>query len=130
MDNLNSYGNLNIRDLHKRQFQINKNRQKVFDILLDRCHRRIISFSQHSAKACVFNVPEYVYGLPLYNQSDAYKFIYQRLKEEGFTIKVINNNNMLISWDIDESKECIPCEHYEKFSNTNLPYISKGYFLS
>ncbi len=129
MDETNQCGILNVRDLHKIQFEKDKDRQKVFDILLERCHRKIVSYSHLHAVNCVYSIPVFVYGLPLYNQKVAYDFIGQKLTEEGFTINHLGNFTLFISWNLNDSNNKIPIEREHKISDNDLPFKSKGYFL-
>ena len=50
---------------------------------------------------CLYEIPEFMLGLPLYNIDECVKYIDKKLIENGFKTKW-NNNQVLISWDEDD----------------------------
>ncbi len=129
MEDFSRCGHLNVRDLHKRQFEKERDRQKIYDSLLTRCHSKILSYSKCGATTCLYQVPNFVYGLPIYSQSIAYEFVTQRLMEQGFKILHLPNCHVHISWELSDSNSSASTQQTTTVNNNNLPYKSKGHFL-
>lgn len=83
-----------------------KNRKKdlkqiaIFNKLLNRIHNKIKIQSRHvgSVKHLWYNVPEYIFGEPLYDNGDCISYLVKKLEDNGFEVKYIHPNNLYISW--------------------------------
>ena len=59
---------INIDELHTEQDHKQKLKEEVYEEVLKKCHRRIIATSKiDNVKYCFFQVPSYIYGIPLYD---------------------------------------------------------------
>jgi hypothetical protein len=45
-----------------------------------------------------YNVPEYIFGEPLYDNGDCISYLVKKLEDNGFEVKYIHPNNLYISW--------------------------------
>ena len=54
----------------------------------------------HSPNApyIVYEVPEYVFGYPLYQIAEARDYLFNTLQTSGFLVWVVNEKYLLISW--------------------------------
>lgn len=83
-----------------------KNRKKdlkqiaIFTKLLNRIHTKIKiqSRSIGSAKHLWYNVPEYIFGEPLYDNGDCISYLVKKLEDNGFEVKYVHPNNLYVSW--------------------------------
>lgn len=93
---------LNIFDLHE---EINKKkacRMKSFDKILEICHTKIKNASEKEMKKVIYEVPEFVIGLPLYDVNKCIEYIIRSLIENGFIAKYFPPKIIYISWDLNE----------------------------
>ena len=67
--------------------------------LLNRCHRHIKFYAKKAHTECIFEVPEYVAGLPLYNHRKAYDYIFNKLIKNKLKAIQLSNSFIYISWN-------------------------------
>ena len=90
---------LKISDLYK---EINNKKIKkleTFDSILKQCHQRILHNSKLERTYCFFNIPEFIFGVPLYDINDLTKYILNSLVTNGFKVKYFDPNVIFISWN-------------------------------
>ena len=46
-----------------------------------------------------YQVPPYIFGEPIYDQTDCIAYVVTKLAENGFHVKYINPGTLFISWD-------------------------------
>ena len=89
---------INIDELYKKLNKRNDNEKKIFFEILNKIHSRIKYSAELEQTYCIYNVPTFILGTPLYNHSKLKIFLYNELKNNGFILKYFNNL-LLISWD-------------------------------
>lgn len=99
---------ININRLYN---DINKKRYEkylVYDKILKRCHNKIKTYAENLKLECLYEIPEYVFGLPLFNKTFAKTYIISRLEENGFIVRDVSNMTnsciIYISWDLSKTK--------------------------
>jgi hypothetical protein len=72
----------------------------TFKTILTRVHNQIKLTARQKIdqQYCWFVVPEFILGVPSYNNSDCVVYIIEKLKENGFQVKYTHPNLLLISW--------------------------------
>jgi hypothetical protein len=90
---------INIDELHTEQDHKQKLKEEVYEAVLKICHRRIIATSKiDNVKYCFFQVPSYIYGIPLYDFKQCILYLVTALNKNGFEIKYTHPNLLYISW--------------------------------
>lgn len=105
---------LNIFEL---QTSINKkkqNRISVYEEVLGKCHAKIQVAAHKEFYECIYDVPNYVVGLPLYNITECINHLIEQLKHNGFSVTYFFPKTLYISW---RPKSALAIEH----TNTDLP---------
>lgn len=99
---------ININSLYN---DINKKRYEkylVYDKILKLCHNKIKTYAENLKLECLYEIPDYVFGLPLFNKTFAKTYILSRLEENGFIVRDISNltngSIIYISWDLSKTK--------------------------
>ena len=68
--------------IHKRK---QKNKEKVYEDILNDCHKKIYNVVKINNKSeCMFQIPMYKFGLPLYNQKACLAYVLIKLRKNGF----------------------------------------------
>ena len=107
MSDIFTIGNINdftekisIDDLYEKKRNYDINKLAVFNKILNRVHVRIKTTSKQRLNDhfCWFIVPEIIIGVPNYEQSTCIAYIMAKLKENGFNIKYVHPNALLIGW--------------------------------
>ena len=93
---------INIYELHGEMNKKRENRTKSLDFVLERCHNKIRNASKKELPRTLFDVPEFVIGLPVYNLNDCILHIMTSLNQNGFVVKYFFPKLLYISWDFDE----------------------------
>lgn len=102
---------LNINKLRSEVEDREKKKIKIFENILEMCYQKILNANkQYNDYSCTFVVPNFVFGLPLYDIGDCIKFIMDKLVEKGFEIYFALPSTIHISWKP---------EGYMKKMNTN-----------
>lgn len=90
---------LRISDLYQ---EINNKKIKkleTFDSILKKCHTRILYNSKLERTYCFFSIPEFIFGVPLYDINDLTKYIINSLVSNGFKVKYFDPNVIFITWN-------------------------------
>ena len=92
---------INIDELYEKK-QIRDQRQlSVFNKILNRINKRIMTTSQMKRNETYiwYQVPPYIFGEPIYDQTDCIAYVVTKLADNGFSVKYINPGTLFISWD-------------------------------
>jgi hypothetical protein len=90
---------LKIDDLYKAAKKKELNKYETFDKILIKCHNRIKLYADNRQTECLYNIPSFVLGIPLYNVNELQEYIVSSLKKNGLVVKEYNNNWIFISWN-------------------------------
>ena len=124
---------LNINDLYDSINNKNFKRMEKFDNILLQIHRRIKYHADLEQTFCLYNIPEFIFGIPLYNVNDLKKYIINTLKKNGFKILYFHPNTIFISWDVENKIKDKNNKKNKKNKNNNFKLIDeynpKGNFV-
>jgi len=96
---------LNILDL-QRKINERKNRSTAcFERILEICHKKILFHCDRKNMRFFYEVPEYMFGYPLFNVNDAIRYVVNALSNNGFLAVYYFPKFIYISWDMDEIDE-------------------------
>jgi len=92
---------INIDDLYEKKQRRDQRQLSVFNKILNRINRRITTTSQLKRDDTYiwYQVPPYIFGEPIYDQTDCIAYVVTKLAENGFFVKYINPGTLLISWE-------------------------------
>lgn len=94
-------GKINIDDLYDTNMRRDLRQVTLFNKMLNRLHKRIntISRTRRNDKHAWFTVPEFLFGEPMYNQSDCIAYLVSKMVDNGFSVKYIHPHSLFISWE-------------------------------
>jgi hypothetical protein len=92
---------VNIDELYEKDQRRDLKQLSIFNKILNRVHQRIKvkARTQRTDKYVWFQIPEYIFGEPVYDRTDCIAYVVTKLEENGFTIKFMYPNTLFISWD-------------------------------
>lgn len=92
---------VNINELYERDHNRNLKKISTFNKILNRILKRINISGKciRNDKHIFYNIPNYIFGEPTYNNSDCIAYIITKLEENNFDVKYIHPNCLLISWE-------------------------------
>ena len=90
---------INIHQLHKEIDNREKQKYNTYQSVLDKCYYRIAKINSKSNDCyCVFVVPTFMFGVPLYDVTKCIIFIMEKLISKGFKVVYTHPNLLYISW--------------------------------
>ena len=91
---------MNIDDLFEKKQQRDLKERSIYNKLLNRVHSRIkfTSRSKRRESHIWFQVPEYIFGEPVYKQGDCIGYLVAKLEENGFHVRYIHPATLFITW--------------------------------
>lgn len=91
---------MNIDDLFEKKQQRDLKERSIYNKLLNRVHNRIkfTSRSKRRESHIWFQVPEYIFGEPVYKQGDCIGYLVAKLEENGFHVRYIHPATLFITW--------------------------------
>jgi len=90
---------LKIDDLYKTAKKKELVKYETFDKILIKCHNRIKLYADNRKTECIYNIPSFIIGIPLYDVDDLQEYIVSSLKKNGLVVKEYTNNWIFISWN-------------------------------
>jgi hypothetical protein len=91
---------LNLDELYERKKTQDQNELELYNKILNRVHVRIKLTAKQKTDTplCWFVVPEVIIGVPKYNQANCIAYIISKLKTNGFRVRYVDPNMLMISW--------------------------------
>uniref|UniRef100_A0A6C0HWL8 Uncharacterized protein n=1 Tax=viral metagenome TaxID=1070528 RepID=A0A6C0HWL8_9ZZZZ len=91
---------LNIDDLYEKKKQYDLSKLALYNKILNRIHVRIKTTARQKIdeQYCWFIVPEVIIGVPKYDNGLCIAYLIDKLKENGFNVKYMHPNLLLIAW--------------------------------
>ena len=91
---------IDIDVLYQKNMLREEKKISIFKKILSRIHKRILSTSRTKHDKFInFQLPPYIFGESYYRADDCATYIIEKLSENGFYIKYMHPNMLLVSWD-------------------------------
>jgi hypothetical protein len=96
-----SFKKINIDDLYENKQKRDLKQISIFNKILNRIQHKITltGKSNKTTRHIWFNIPEYIFGEPIYDSSECIAYTINKLEENGFFIKYMHPNTLFISWE-------------------------------
>jgi hypothetical protein len=96
---------INILDLHRTINEKKEKRIKCFEKVLEMTHNKIKKSSEMKQVRCMYIVPTFIFGYPLFDINECLGYVIKELKANGFIVTYLFPNKLYISWDLTEIDE-------------------------
>lgn len=93
---------VNVRELNRMIESKRHERNAAYIRIYDNCQQVVIRHAKQERLRTVFEVPEFILGIPPFNLNEAITFVMERLKKNGFLVSYFFPKLLYISWDVDE----------------------------
>ena len=92
---------IDIDELYQKNFRRSVKHLSIFNKILSRIHKRIQNTSRNKRNDLHiwFSIPEFIFGEPLFDQSDCIAHIIGKLTDNGFLVKYMHPNTIFVSWE-------------------------------
>ena len=107
---------LNIFQLNRMRHQKETRLESIYETLLQKAHNKIQSVAEKGkTSSCVYKVPVFVHGLPLFDRDKCIVYLVQKLQHNGFQVILLPEGCLYISWEHVPCSEQLPeVGHVEK----------------
>jgi len=87
-------------ELVKKQKKKEELKKKVYEKIYERIIKKIKMASDLNFFQCIYEIPELLLGIPIYNLADSIEYVDKKLNKNGFKTQW-NNNIAIIDWSED-----------------------------
>jgi hypothetical protein len=87
--------NILIDDQYKQQ----QKKLDVYNKILNKIYNKIQLVNKRKKTDLIYEIPNYIFGFPLYNNRTCLVFIISSMRKKGFLVKFNFPNILYISWD-------------------------------
>ena len=110
---------INIYNLSKKKVEKENLKNEIYNKILERCHKKIKLAANQCESYTFFVVPEYEFGIPMYNVLSCADYLVKKLRENHFYVYYTYPNLIIISWSHIEhnTRKEIEYENYIKSYN-------------
>lgn len=96
---------INVAQMRQILQQREVRQRETFRLLLERCYKTMRASAAARKYACVFDVPLFVAGRPLYDVMRCIEYIVRNLTTNGYAVQYAYPRYILISWTILQEKQ-------------------------
>ena len=124
MDNFHNFNTpmINIDELHDKEREKTSRKFEVYQKILEKCHNKIRTTAQNANNNgyCFYQVPKYIFGIPLFDTKSCIMFLVSALTQNGFDVRYTHPNLLFVSW-IDKTSRSsrLMLESGQQSSNTS-----------
>jgi hypothetical protein len=100
LDDEEASAKVNIDELFERKQQRDLKQLSIFNKILARAQKRIqlTARNKRADQFIWFQIPEYIFGEPIYDKGDCIAYIVNKLTTNGFHVRYIHPNTIFVSW--------------------------------
>lgn len=96
--NTTTSASFDIRTLYHREKNRDDHRQELYDTIVRKVHHRVQTVALRKETQCLFEVPQFILGTPLYDPFQCTGYVIQTLKAQGFLVQYYHPNVLHINW--------------------------------
>jgi hypothetical protein len=85
-------------DLINEQKEREKNKEKVYKKIYKKVETKIVQASSMNSYECWYQIPEFIFNIPLYNLEGCKNYLKNKLSHDGFSVHFTDVNIIYISW--------------------------------
>lgn len=83
--------------VYKRERQSSR-QDKTFDHFYEQCQRRISCRENLGQTECIYIVPPFATGMPIFNPQEITRKLFKKFKRDEFYVKMLETNIVYINW--------------------------------
>lgn len=102
---------LNVREINTFIEKKQTRRKESFEKVLQQCFQKIRGHAAKEQIFCLYEVPEFIYGYPLYDLNECISYLYDALNKNGFRVDYFFPRVLQVSWgpkDRGAKKKLLP----------------------
>jgi hypothetical protein len=87
------------QDLINEQREREKYKEKIYKKIYKKVEIKIKQASNMNLYECWYQLPEFLFNIPLYNLEGCKIYLKNKLNNDGFSVYLTNENIIVISWN-------------------------------
>lgn len=87
-----------LNELEEERKPLNEQNNEILECIVEKCIKNIKSINCIGKTDCVFEIPCFIIGYPLFNIQDIIKPFRKKLKSKGLKTLHLESNKIFISW--------------------------------
>lgn len=91
---------INVLELNRATFQRRNRERECFTRVLELCYNRIRRTNGVGSKTCVYDIPLFLEGRPLFDCDACMRYVVRNLAMNGFRVHVPERHRLVISWSL------------------------------
>lgn len=76
-----------------------ENKKKSYHRIIELCSQRIYRAAQCNRAFCVYEVPDFLMGYPIYQLGECVEYVYAFLQNKGFRVEYIFPRVLIVRWE-------------------------------
>ena len=113
---MDDFYSINVNQIQKNKHERNRYKYTTYKKILEKCYLKIKTCSDNNQDYCIYTIPDFIIGEPLFRKNFCANFILEHLKQNGFKSSFILPTYVFISWDFGNDKK------FEGFRRTNTSF--------
>jgi hypothetical protein len=98
-----------------------KNKElEVYKNIFTRVQYKIYIYASKGSSACIYKIPNFIFGYPLINVPKTMEYVIGRLTHQGFIAFKYDEEHIYINWDLSKQKRKELKEQEERESKIQL----------
>lgn len=114
---------LTIDEIHKIEKNRNDIRKEIYKKIYEQFSRKIKNYVQLGQKSIILTVPNFMVGYPTYDVSKAAKYLMRQLLNGGFSVTLMNDRELHVSWAKKEKSTSIPIPTPSPEDHNDIPSL-------
>lgn len=86
------------------QYSRHQRRASVYDIVFNRCLDKISRSAKQGSTCCLFDIPPFIMGLPMFNRTECLVYVVDLLKLRGFVVHIESDLTFTVSWSVHDCR--------------------------
>lgn len=99
-----THKDIDVNKLYISVLEQHKRKLNTYNSVLEKCYLRIKRYTENYQLRCLYEIPTFIIGTPIYDYEELKTYIINNLKKKGFKVLIFNNTTIYISWDLKNKK--------------------------
>lgn len=92
---------ISVKEIQARHEERTRKRLTIYRNIAERCFKEIKKSADQEQSFCLFQIPDFRIGLPIYKKAQCYEYLEMKLNEKGFQCRQVPQTDLIyISWNL------------------------------
>jgi len=110
---MDDFYSINVNQIQKNKCERDRYKYTTYKRILEKCYLKIKTCSDNNQSYCIYTIPNFIIGEPLFRKGFCAVFIMEHLKDNGFNASFVHPAYIFTSWNFGNDNK------FEGFRRTN-----------